>query len=797
MALSRSRGGILKYFLVVGAIITMANVTVFWQLRSEGKTGGAVGKVVIKDPAHPNYKETEAVIAASSVGAAPNGDGEDKPLVDDAQPNDEEPPTEQPHLEKAIHHESHRRAGGGVGAHGHRKPHKGKEVHNKHHKHEHAEERKVEEKHEASDADHTAHQNPQHHHKKGHQEHVGGEGKPQHHHQKHHGETSGSTDKAAAVDADHHPHHKVVHHHHQKKHGADLGASSDSDANHHAPTAAAGSGSAAQEDHHHPHGKHHKKHHGHEHRAVAEQAVAHHEGASDSSHHEGSKAQEGLLEPVTPAPTKKSKRAKLFEKRRAFGTESHEKMVFANMSFIEALEMYEGFMKTPPSERLEQSSAHFKDIREKANFGIRLPTTKSLLSALAVYEKGEGPMEDSEAKSDAASAGSGGDAKSEEESSTAIYATDCDASDADYTLERDEKCQQYMRDPLNWLSVKPMSSILNTGRTIKFKVFFKQGNLSAVMKVSQKKFALEPASEVMAFHTDRLLKLFRVPPTVWVPFPVSFLKAGCATMDAFYSHWFQKFSLDYETTKELQRAANPLMYDLKTMNVSLQIWMNDVHDADETILNPPSDYAKYLTVHSGVGDGASPTSDVDWATQPTIRNITIRELVNEFLFDYIIDNTDRWFGHNSFAVGGCLGAGDDLNKTAEERQAYYGTAKSRCLPPAQQWKRSKIAPRFAFIDQGSSFYRRSPPDANPFTKKDSSQNLCRFSRAVTQAILGFIDSTGKNTFSTVMKKQLPSGIFNLASKTLLKASGKRLEDLAAHIKSCIERYGEPNVLFFE
>jgi hypothetical protein len=407
-----------------------------------------------------------------------------------------------------------------------------------------------------------------------------------------------------------------------------------------------------------------------------------------------------------------------------------------------------------------------------------------------------------------------------------------------------------------------MSSILSTGRTIKFRIFVRgapvassspssiagaiptahpgEDNtssgaageintavvppatsppafnlISVVVKVSQKKFVLEPASEVEGFLIDRYIGFRRVPPTAWAPVPLRYLAAACGAMSPFYARWFKGFVLDYDGSNSLvnirvpyyqqqapggggggekndgpagaangndsdavvggysrgplldtverralkndARAAAPTAAEKQRhphayLNVSLQLWMNDVRYADSTALAPPERYADYLRCnkfyspegHSGffaksvlnaggswaaAGGGGSSLDrpKVNW--QKPYRNASLMELSDVSLFDFVIGNSDRWFGHNMFARGGCEPPhGCILDESAQfNQQGGPGSVSLNALaggqggdPRGGRGKKQQAA-RFMFIDQGSSLYSGSVPSENIYYQRGASE----------------------------------------------------------------------------
>ena len=441
---------------------------------------------------------------------------------------------------------------------------------------------------------------------------------------------------------------------------------------------------------------------------------------------------------------------------------------FNNIDYDVAVERYENdYVKQVLKADIEQSSNRFTDYEERPNNGVLLPTgnVDDLLERFGVEQGGVVGW--------------------------------CDPQDADFRADTDDACMQYLTHLPNMLSIKPMASILSTGRTIKFKVFYRHNHTQAVIKVSQKKFVLEPSSEVMAFHTDRVLGILRVPPAAWAPLPVDFLKAAAASMDAFYVQWFQKFVLDYEQVKPL-KSTNCFVGRGKRassggcLNVSIQLWLADVHPAEESSVSPPRKYRAALELLNTSSDDSKAARHAEAAKDLASRSgfrLAVGELANQFLFDFIIGNSDRWFGHNSFALGGCSSEKcfDDYRK--------------------RPWMQSRSSARLAFIDQGSSFYGRSGPEMNPFTKNVGS--LCRFNAATASRLLEMIppgpaglEAGGKTpqkpgyALYKHVKDRLPKGIFYVASSYLLKAAGTRAERVAKQVRDCLSNFTKSDVLYF-
>eukprot|EP00672_Neobodo_designis_P003800 CAMPEP_0174881856 /NCGR_PEP_ID=MMETSP1114-20130205/84469_1 /TAXON_ID=312471 /ORGANISM="Neobodo designis, Strain CCAP 1951/1" /LENGTH=699 /DNA_ID=CAMNT_0016117253 /DNA_START=84 /DNA_END=2182 /DNA_ORIENTATION=- len=442
--------------------------------------------------------------------------------------------------------------------------------------------------------------------------------------------------------------------------------------------------------------------------------------------------------------------AEMRDKRMAFAMPSNG---FSEMTYDDAVKAYNENIATDIGTRVNQSSISFIDIVEDKHAGIRLPDTP-IVAKSPYAPSSPNPQ--------------------------------CDPLDNRFTPESDAACRAYLSDPANWESVKPMSSILSTGRTIKFRVFLRNG-AAAVMKVPQNKFVLEPSSEVEAYETDRMLGFNRVPPVAWVSFPLKYLQAACGSKvlpagtrqlpqehqrKAFYSQWFQKFVVEYK------QSAAALHHDHATkeqmLYVSLQIWMKDVHNADETALRPPPNYRSLMRA-----DKPFPNDASNWT------RAGVAELSDVSLFDFIIGNTDRWFGHNSFAFGGCDAA---------------TRPPPRCHNPPEPGKTIKGTPMYAFIDQGSSFYRSGPPDQTLYYGSKSNptvDDLCRFRKSTAEAIVAVARlKDGRKDYYAEMQARLPRGIFAIGSKYLVKAGRTRLEHLAKMIEGCLEKHPREDVLYF-
>ena len=101
--------------------------------------------------------------------------------------------------------------------------------------------------------------------------------------------------------------------------------------------------------------------------------------------------------------------------------------------------------------------------------------------------------------------------------------TSCDAD-----IQREQLCLEYLSNWSNVNRVVPMKSNLRFGRTAKLRVHFNDPCVTAVAKLPQALFPLEPYAEYTAFEIDRMLHLRYVPPTTWLFIPVSTIEAAAA-----------------------------------------------------------------------------------------------------------------------------------------------------------------------------------------------------------------------------------------------------------------------------
>eukprot|EP01012_Entosiphon_sulcatum_P051934 TRINITY_DN71324_c0_g1_i1.p1 TRINITY_DN71324_c0_g1~~TRINITY_DN71324_c0_g1_i1.p1 ORF type:complete len:515 (-),score=94.16 TRINITY_DN71324_c0_g1_i1:75-1619(-) len=356
----------------------------------------------------------------------------------------------------------------------------------------------------------------------------------------------------------------------------------------------------------------------------------------------------------------------------------------------------------------------------------------------------------------------------------------CDPTSTNYTSETDRLCTQYLSNRHNLLRIKPMSSILSFARTLKLKATLAHSPssssssassssssslLKAVMKVSQRKFLFEPYSELLGYWVDRILGMNRVPPTGWVEMPVDWLRAAVAHMPNEYVRWLQQYVLDNGEIKAAMRrggGGGGGGADVRFMSFSLQLWMHDVHSITDTQLQIPHDYLRYC--------------DSRMAAVPAKYRNGIGEMSDLTVFDFIIGNTDRGFGKNNYAVGGCK--------------------PSNC--PKDPSQRHRGPPQLIHLDQGSAFYKRPGPQGNPLTPaQGSNSTFCRFRRRTGERLLALANRKGRPKSETLwgqLKANVPAVVFRFVKDSRVYAAQDRLDLLVKHIRQhCLVSHTESEV----
>ncbi|CAD2214771.1 hypothetical protein ADEAN_000222200 [Angomonas deanei] len=345
----------------------------------------------------------------------------------------------------------------------------------------------------------------------------------------------------------------------------------------------------------------------------------------------------------------------------------------------------------------------------------------------------------------------------------------CDNRNATFSSDRDRACQAYLSNLHNIRYIKALPVKLLHGRTIKAKVLYAHHNISAIVKISQRKFVYEAASEYAAYAFDRALEFNRVPTTVYIPFPVDFLRAA-TSYDPFYSHWFENFVVLYNYTNSRFVTCDTDAFK-ECIMVSIQLWMQDVHPALDTFLALPYHYTDpgFIAKHYQPGDPAF----------SSLKNNRLRaagDVLDRFIFDFLIGNSDRGLDYkNNYVYGGC----SKSENTCE-------------LPPPAA--RLKGLATYAFLDHGSSLYAHKETDDNLFSGAVEDIKVCRFRRSTYAHLLAF-QSSDKEEYPlwNVVRRQLPPSIYNVSYISVLKKVQVRLDKVLRVVELCLNKYPDSEV----
>uniref|UniRef100_A0A7S1J5Y2 Uncharacterized protein n=1 Tax=Eutreptiella gymnastica TaxID=73025 RepID=A0A7S1J5Y2_9EUGL len=399
-----------------------------------------------------------------------------------------------------------------------------------------------------------------------------------------------------------------------------------------------------------------------------------------------------------------------------------------------AIQNYNAKLAINVSDIIEQSSARFRDFHEpKASIGVPVPSIQSRRST----------------------------------DSSWLY---CDPTNTNYTAQSDTMCMQYLSNIHNIKAIRPMFSILSVARTIKLRVTYHHNNIQSIMKVSQKKFLQEPQAEHAAWWTDRILGINRIPPTAWVSMPIDWIRAAGSLMSEFYCQWLENFVFQYAPVKPWLKKRDGLWW----MNVSLQLWMNDVHMAQDTALVVPTWWETFF----------DPAAKHKSWPKKQIFNHSLVETSQLMVFDYIVVNTDRHLTRNNYATGGCRGM-------------------KRCHPPEHKEDEHRGPPTLIFLDQGSSFYTGKGNEKNPLIdtvdKEGNPKNttFCRFTRKLYERMAELRERPGHPKSQTLwgqLQEHVPPVIVRYIRAPLLKAAQKRMDYITWHIEErCLKKFPEHEV----
>ncbi|EKF33669.1 hypothetical protein MOQ_002458 [Trypanosoma cruzi marinkellei] len=412
--------------------------------------------------------------------------------------------------------------------------------------------------------------------------------------------------------------------------------------------------------------------------------------------------------------------------------------VFAPREFEEALQTYEKNLDIVEglTGNLDQPTTDFTDIIESTGLGVPLPYDGSRVANAKEWEA-------------------------------------CDQRNAEFTPERDVLCQSYLADLNNMRYIKAMSSRLLYGRTIKFRVRYAHNGIEAIVKVSQRKFYFEATSEYLAFSIDRALNFSRVPTSAFVPLPLNYMKVATA-YSPFFSQWINRFIFTYNyTTHNFVPCDIPgVSHDeeLLCAHVTIQLWMHDVHSALSSFLSLPYEYdSAFAAKYYKIGDKLWPPKNS--------RLRAIGDLLDRFIFDFLLGNTDRGMNdHNNFVYGGC-------------------SFKTTCQRPPKA-KRILGLAKYAFLDHGSSFYSHREPKGNAFFGDVHLIPICRFRRSTYESLRAYRrhnSSEPHHPFTMHIRKSLSPYIFRVTSISVFEKVQGRLDKIVRIVDRCLERHSPPEV----
>ena len=235
--------------------------------------------------------------------------------------------------------------------------------------------------------------------------------------------------------------------------------------------------------------------------------------------------------------------------------------------------------------------------------------------------------------------------------------TGCDIFSVPFNPSDDEVCIKTISDQSQWTDLKPMQQEYDE-RTIKFKAYFPDKRLKAIVKVPQKLFPHEAMSEVGSYHADRVMHLNRVPPTVWTYIPVSRVlymidKYGeeMKLIDIFakdskvssYREWIEKDFINYAEKRNLITKNHPDFPNEEVVGVSVQLFVAEVRPLLSSSLAIP-----WVPHNDSWQQHMSPSKP--FKEKYSVGYIRQSELA---MYDFVLGNGDRSPNKNNFVVGAC------------------------------------------------------------------------------------------------------------------------------------------------